>query len=459
MFFSEELSNYLDNNLYNCNDIKRITINLKYLDDLKGILYFIEETVSDVTVKNVALGLSDVEEIDNKEDAINTILNGNAILVIEGKNKALKIISNGFPGMGIGEVKNEQTVRGSSEGFSTSYKKNTLLIRKRIKSNLLKINSTIVGNYSKTSIGILYIEGVARRQVINEVKERISKINIDGFMDSGVIEQITERGQWSPFPQYMTTERPDRASQLLLKGHVIVLIDNSPVALVLPVNFSTFLKAADDYYDRWGIVTLERILRYIAVFFAVSLPAIYISVVNFRPEILPDNLIQIFINARKNIPYPVIVEVLIMEISFELIREAGVRIPGAMGNAIGIVGGLIVGSAAVDASLASPIIVIVVALTALCSFTIPNNEFSQGFRVIKYLLIIMSAIYGIYGYLVGLLFVFIHLSGLKSYGFPYLSPMAAARKDRESEIGDFILRLPYKYLGKKTVFSQEKKRK
>ena len=454
-----KIKSYLDEKFKNCEDIKQVDIELKYLNNRKGKIYYVEEAVSDITLRDVILGLSDVEEITGLSEIESAILNGNAVLIVEGRKKALKIRGSGFPGMTVNEAKNEQVIRGSMEGFGVSLKTNQVLIRKRLRSSELKAENMMLGKRSKTSISVLYMNEIVRPEILKEVKKRLKSFEIDGFMDSGIIEQLTSGNEWSLFPQYMTTERPDRAAQLLLEGHIVIITDNSPIVLILPVNFSTFLKTPDDYYNRWGIATLERFLRYIAVFFAVSLPALYISVVNFRPEILPANLIQVFISARQNIPYPVFTEVIIMEISFELIREAGVRIPGAMGNAIGIVGGLIVGSAAVEASLASPIIVIIVALTALCSFTIPNNEFSSSFRIIKYLLIILSAIYGLYGCIIGLLLVLIHLSGLKSYGFPYFTPVAGNElNDNEGSL-DFIYRMPYKYLTKRPIYARDSNRR
>ncbi|MBQ3546220.1 MAG: spore germination protein [Lachnospiraceae bacterium] len=454
-----ETKSYLDEKFKNCQDIKQVDVELKYLNNTKGKIYYVEEAVNDITLRDVVLGLSDVEEITGLPELESAILNGNAVLIVEGKEKALKIRGSGFPGMSVNEAKNEQVIRGSMEGFGVSLKTNQVLIRKRLRSSELKAENMILGKRSKTSISILYMNEIVRPNILMEVKKRLKNFEIDGFMDSGIIEQLTSSNEWSLFPQYMTTERPDRAAQLLLEGHIVVITDNSPVALILPVNFSTFLKTPDDYYNRWGIATLERILRYIAVFFAVALPALYISVVNFRPEILPTNLIQVFITARSNIPYPVFAEVIIMEISFELIREAGVRIPGAMGNAIGIVGGLIVGSAAVEASLASPIIVIIVALTALCSFTIPNNEFSSSFRIIKFLLIVLSAVYGLYGCIFGLLLVLIHLSGLESYGFPYFMPIAGNEFNDNEDAKDFIYRMPYKYLTKRSVYAKGSNRR
>lgn len=450
---------YLDSIFEKCDDIKCQEIELTYMNNRKGKIYYPEEAVNDITMREVIFGLTDVERLDSIEQIITTIMTGNAVLLVEEENYALKIRSKGYPGIGVSEAKNEQVIRGSDEGFSTSYKTNESLVRKRIRNPELKIEEMHIGVRSKTGVALVYMDTIVRKELISEVKRRLSDFTIDGLMDSGVIEQLTNDNEYSPFPQYMTTERPDRVAQLVLDGHIVLLVDNTPVALALPVNFATFLKAADDYFSRWEFVTLERILRYIAMFFAFSLPALYISVVNFHPEILPLNLVLIFIKTRENIPYPVFVEVFLMEIAFELIREAGVRIPGAMGNAIGIVGGLIVGSAAVEANLASPIVVIVVALTALCSFTIPNNEFSSAFRIIKYFLIIFSGLFGIYGYILGVMCVLIHLSGLSSYGFPYLGPVAAGDMGQGEGEKDFIFRAPFKFLTRRPVFAKDSNRR
>lgn len=462
MFLSESFNENVEkmNSIFeNCADIKQLDVVLKYQNNARGRIYFVQEAVNDITVRDVAWGLSDVEELEDFDSMVRGVLSGNAVLIVEGKKKALKIRGKGYPDGGISEVKNEQVIRGSSEGFNDSYKTNEVLIRKRIRSAQLKIEEVFSGVRTDTGIAILYMDGIVRKEILKEVRKRIDSFKIDGFMDSGGIEQLISENEWSPFPQYMTTERPDRAAQFLLEGHVVVLVNNSPVALVLPVNISSFLKTADDYYEKWSVATFERILRYIAIFFAISLPGLYISIVNFHPEILPNNLVQVFIQARQDIPYPVFIEVLLMEISFELIREAGVRIPGAMGNAIGIVGGLIVGSAAVEASLASPIIVIIVALTALCSFTIPNHSLSSAFRIMKYVLIALSAIYGIFGYVIGIICILLHLSGLKSYGFPYLGPVAAAELNGNYDKKDFIFRVPFRKLIKRPIFSTESNRR
>lgn len=429
-----------------CGDVIRLDLNLEYLNNAAGKIYFVESAVSKVNLKRVILGLSDVFPLKTKEEVIGAIMTGNAVLFVDGQDYAFKIRSTGFPGLGVQEASDEKVLRGSNEGFSESYKTNQALVRKRIRDPELKIEELQIGKRTKTGIALLYMESIVRKPVLKEVKRRLQSFEIDGILDSGIIEQLTSDAPYSPFPQYLSTQRPDKAALALLNGHVVILVDNSPYALILPVQFASFLKATDDYYSRFEIASFVRFLRYIAIFFAVSLPALYISVMNFHPELLPPDLISIFASSRSGIPYPVVVEVLVMEIAFELIREAGVRIPGAIGNTIGIVGGLIVGSAAVDASLASPIIVIVVAMTALCSFTIPNNEFSATFRLLKYYLIFWAAVLGMYGYMLGVLSVLIHMSGLKSFGFPYLGPMAAGETEGYQGEKDFVVRAPLRMM-------------
>lgn len=455
----EENSKKLDAMFKDCADIKFRDVNLEYMTNKKGRIYYVEAAVREVTIRKVVYGLTDVEKLETFEDIVNSIVTGNATLLIDGENYALKVRTSGYPELGVQEAKDEQVLRGSNEGFSDSYKTNESLVRKRIRSGELKVEEMTVGVRTNTGVAILYMDTIVRKEVLDEVRRRIKSFEIDGVMDSGVIEQLTMDNDYSPFPQYMTTQRPDKAALALLNGQVIVFVNNSPIALILPVNFNSFLKAADDYYNRWEIVSFVRFLRYVAVFLAMSLPALYIAIMNFHPEILPFDLALKFIESRDGVPYPVFIEVIIMEIAFELIREAGVRIPGPMGNTIGIVGGLIVGSAAVDASLASPIIVIVVALTALCSFTIPNDEFSSAFRLIKYFLIILSGIWGLFGYVIGLLAILIHLSSLKSYGFPFMGPVAAGELNNQNDQKDMVFRMPYMHMQKRSIFARSSNRR
>ena len=314
------------------------------------------------------------------------------------------------------------------------------------------------GCRSKTNVYVMYIEDIVHPGLVEEIEQRLDSFEIDGVLDSGVLEQLSEEKWYSPFPQFQTTERPDRAAMSLLEGRAVVMSDNSPVALILPTDYNSFIKTSDDYYNRFEIATLGRMLRYVASFFAMTLPGFYLAVINFHTQILPTTLLLSFAEARQGVPFPAVVEVLLMELSFELLREAGVRLPGAMGNTIGIVGGLIIGQAAVEANLVSPIVVIVVSFTALCSFAIPNEEFATAFRLLKFFFILLCATLGYFGLLLGLLAVLIHLSHLKSFGIPYLMPFVGADLNDYEDERDFLWRWPIWQLRKRPIYARRMQR-
>lgn len=442
-----------------CNDIIKRDFEIGYDPIRKARAYFVETAVDNVTLEQLVLGVTDTKPVYTIEDAVTGVLIGDAIVIIDGEKKITQVKSKGYPSMGISQADNEQTMRGSKEAFSDSEKSNTALMRKRIRSTDLKVIEKKMGKYSNTNVAIVYMDSIVRKQVLDDVMKRLESFEIDGIMDSGVIEQLTESCSLSPFPQYQVTERPDKASLAVLDGRIAIISDNSPDALILPSNYGSFFKTPDDYYRRFGIASFTRLIRYVSAFLAMVFPALYLSIIKFHTELLPAGLTFAFSQARSGVPFSPLVEVLIMELSFELIREAGVRIPGPMGSTIGIVGGLIVGQAAVDAKLASPIIVIVVAITALCSFAVPNEELSSAFRLIKYFIIILAAFWGFYGCLIGMLAVLIHLSGLESFHFPYLAPQAASEINRMNDKKDFIFRYPTARLKYRNMFSTPKNKR
>lgn len=486
MDISKDIKFNIDNmkqRLKDCDDIKSRTMMLGGKSKVEACIFYVEVAVNNLTIeesvigkllnrlwemppseqydylRDNALGVSDVKELKTIDEAIQGIMIGDAVLFVDGYDKAIKISSKGYPAMSVGESKNEKVIRGSREGFADSVKTNTALIRKRIRNSELKVKEKIMGNKSNTTVAIVYIEGVARKSVLEEINRRLNNMSVDGLSDSGIIEQLTEEKVHSPFPQYQTTERPDKAAMELLNGRIILLVDNSPVALMLPTNYNSFFQTADDYYNRYAIVSFARIIRYLATFIAISLPAFYLAVVNYNPELLPTELLLSFTQARQSVPFPAFIEVLLMELSFELLREAGIRIPGPIGSTIGIVGGLIIGQAAVTANLVSPIIVIVVAVTALASFAIPNEELSSAFRLLKYFQIIMSGIFGVFGIIVSWIIIISHLSRMESFKFPYLMPVAAMEINDYEDAKDSVLRFPLYKLRKKSIYAKPGSRK
>lgn len=462
-----------------CADIKKKQMNLGNNKDVACYLTFIEVSVSMgnstlgellkylrnakkqeiyEALEQNALGISDATYFETIEEAGDGLLAGEAILFVDGFDQAIKIPDSGYPNMGVNEADSEKVIRGSNEGFTDSVKQNAALIRKRVRSPKVKVKQLQAGVRSKTLIYLVYVEDLAYPGLIGEIEKRLDGFEIDGVLDSGVIEQLTEEKWYSPFPQFQTTERPDRAAMSILEGRVVLLSENSPVALVLPTDYNSFIQTSDDYYNRFEIASFGRMLRYMASFFAMTLPGFYLAVTNFHTQILPTTLLLAFADARSGVPFPAVVEVLIMELSFELLREAGVRLPGAMGNTIGIVGGLIIGQAAVEANLVSPIVVIVISFTALCSFAIPNEEFATAFRILKFFFIGICAWLGYFGMLIGLTVVLSHLAGLKSFGIPYLMPFVGADLNDYEDERNLIWRQPIRNLRKRPIYAKRRER-
>lgn len=459
----------------NCDDIKKKRICLGEAGDIPCYLTFIEVSVDMGnsallemlkylrsmpkeelyhSLSNNALAVSDVTYFPTIEEAADGLLTGETILFVDGFEQALKVPDDGYPNMGVNEAESEKVVRGSNEGFTDSIKQNAALIRKRVRSPKVKVKEKKMGVRSNTNVYLVYMDELVYPGLVAEIEERLSSFEIDGVPDSGILEQLSEEKWYSPFPQFQTTQRPDRAAMSILEGRVILMSDNSPEALILPTDYNSFIRTSDDYYNRWEIATFARLIRYMASFFAMTLPGLYLAVTNFHTQILPTTLLLSFAEARAKVPFPAVIEVLIMEISFELLREAGVRLPGAMGSTIGIVGGLIIGQAAVEANLVSPIVVIVISFTALCSFAIPNEEFATAFRLLKFFFIAICAWLGFFGMLVGLLLVLIHLAHLKSFGIPYLMPFVGADLNDYEDERDFLWRLPMHKLNRRPIYAR-----
>ena len=477
-----ENEKYLRSRLEKCSDILIRSMRLGEKQKVDCLMVYIEVAVSNMMlddsaigkminhfweispeqiqefIKNNSLGIADVKKLTDMDEALAAMLAGNAVFFIDGYDKAMKISSKGYPSMGVMEAESEKVLRGSREGFSDSVKSNSALVRKRLRDTRLKVEEYYTGVRTHTLTQVLYMEDLVHEELLEQVKERLERFRIDGILDSGMLEQLTEDVWYSPFPQYQTTQRPDRAVQEILNGKVVILCDNSPEALILPGNFNSFMESSEDWYNRFEMASFLRVLRYLAMAVATLLPGLYLAVIRFHTQILPANLILSFAQAREGVPFSSVVELVFLELSFELIREAGVRIPGALGNAIGIVGGLIIGQAAVEANLVSPIVVIVISFTALCSFAIPNEEFATAFRLLKFFFIGMCAWLGYFGMLLGLLFVLIHLAHLKSFGIPYLMPFVGADLTDYEDERDFLWRWPIRKLTKRPIYARREER-
>ena len=348
--------------------------------------------------------------------------------------------AKGFPQRSVSNSENEVVLRGPQEAFTEPLRVNTALIRRRLRTDQLKFEEFILGRYTQTTVELVYLEGVANDNIIAEVRRRLDNIkNVDSILDGSCVEQYIEDAPFSVFPQLQYTERPDKVAASLLEGRVALVIDGSPNVLLLPLMFIQLLQSPEDYYNRVVSGTFMRWIRYMGLLIAATLPSLYVAITSYHPEMLPLSLLLSIATAREGVPFPAFVEALIMELSFELLREASIRLPGAIGNTIGIVGALVIGEAAVSAHLVAPQMVIVVAITAIGSFTVPSVEASYPIRLIRFPLMLLAAAFGLYGVMLGLLAVLVHLVNLRSFGFPYLEPLAPLKLN---ELRDVLVRAP-----------------
>lgn len=406
-------------------------------------------------IKENAIQTADTKDMLTMDETAESVLSGDVAVFIDGCNKVLNISFKSFPGRGVSETELEVTIKGAKDSFTESIALNKVLIRRRIKDTNLKMESFQVGVRSRTGISLAYIKGIVKDELIDEIKSQINEYTVDGIFDIGMLEQLAGADWKSPFPKYQSTERPDKASSALLEGRIAVLVDNSPMVLLLPVDISVFFQAADDYYRSWQAASFIRIIRYIGILLSIGLPGIYIAVVNYQPELIPTPLILSLAADRQGVPFTILFEVILLQLAFEMLSEAGIRLPSPMGNTIGIVGGLIIGDAAISANLVSPMVVIVVAFTAISSFVIPNETFTTAFRIIRYIIILLSALLGLYGFVLGMMVVCIHLAGLKSFGVPYLSPFASTDRLRANPLSDSILKFPLTKLWNRPIYAKE----
>lgn len=401
-------------------------------------------------IKKYFLDVADIDELYSVMEIVNALLNGDSVFLLDGETCALKMKTQGWKERAIPEARIEQIIRGPKEGFTESISTNTSLIRRRIKSSQLKVEQRIVGRLTQTKVNIIYIDGIVDENVVKEVKERIDKIDTDSILESGYIEEFIEDTPYTVFPQIQHTEKPDKAAASILEGRVALLIDGTPFVLILPAIMIQFFQSPDDYYERYPAAIAIRTIRYIFAMVALLLPGCYVAIVLYHREMIPTPLFISIIQAGAGVPFPLFFEALIMEISFEAIREAGTRLPGPANQTVGIVGVLIIGDAAVRAGIVSPIMVIIISITAVASFSIPAYDMGYSVRIMRFGLLVLGAFLGLYGILLGILVLLIHLTSLKSFGVPYVSPLAPLRI---SDLKDVILRFPWWAMKKRPSFA------
>lgn len=375
-------------------------------------------------IYNSLIPQNSVEKNEKFNDIISGINSGNCALFVDTINVAFNIDVKGFKQRSVDTPSNEVVIKGPQEGFVENIRTNTSLLRRIINNENLIIENIEVGDITKTKCGVCYMKNITNSDLIAEVKYRLNNLSVDSILSTGQLEQLIEDADKIGIPQVLSTERPDKCTKYLMQGRVIVLVNGNPYALIMPATLIDFMSSPEDANLRTLFANFLKAIRIIAVFLTLLLPGLYISVTSFHQEILPTELLFSILSARENVPFPVIFELLLMEISFELIREAGLRVPSPIGSTIGIVGALILGEAAVNANIVSPILIIIVAITGISSFAIPDFSFGFHLRVFRFLFIILGFIAGFLGIGLGI-FVYISiLSDIKSFGVPYTVPFA-----------------------------------
>ncbi|TDG00356.1 spore germination protein [Paenibacillus piri] len=383
--------------------------------DIEQLLEFCRNSV-------VSTGM--VGDIYSFEDAYETLLSGNSILMLDGSSHGLSVGTKKLTARAIEEPNVQSVVRGPREGFTEVLRSNTAMLRRKIKDRHLWLETMSIGKITKTDVTIAYVKNIVNEDVLEEVRKRLSAIDIDAILESNYIEEQIQDKRSTPFPTVFNTERPDVVAAGIMEGRVAIMVDGTPFTLLVPAVFTQFFQSSEDYYQRADFATLVRLLRFLSFALALLTPSFYIAITTFHQEMLPTTLLYNLASQREGVPFPAFIEAILMEITFEILREASVRMPRTVGQSISIVGTLVVGQAAVEAGLVSAAMVIVVSITAISNFVLPAFNLGITIRIIRFILMMLAASFGLFGIFLGLIVLVIHLCNLSSFGVPYMSPMA-----------------------------------
>jgi len=389
-------------------------------------------------VKESAIYVGSIQETQNTEDVLTGILSGDTALFIDGTNGALLASIRGWATRTVDEPKTEAVVRGPREGFIESLSTNISLLRRKIRNPHLKFEKSTVGTQTRTVICVAYIEGIADTKTVQEVRDRLSRIETDSILESGYIEEFIEDAPYSIFPTVGNSEKPDIVAAKLLEGRIAIFTDGTPFVLTVPYLFLEAFQNSEDYYSRPYLSTFIRWLRLLSFFIATFLPALYVAITTFHQELLPTALMISIASAHEGLPFPTLVEALLMQIAFEILREAGLRLPKAVGQAVSIVGALVIGEAAVSAGLVGSPMVVVMALTGISSFVVP--ALTDVSTITRFALILLSGFAGLYGVMLGFVGFVTHQVSLRSFGVPYMSPLAPLNG---ADLKDTLIRAPW----------------
>lgn len=434
-----------------------VNIEIINIDILKPLMYVPEHLIGREKpllqlidlILNEALYHCQARIEANIEKLIEVLLRGETVICIDGVAEALHIGTRSIEKRSIAQPETEQVILGPREGFIESIATNIALLRYRLPTADFQVKTMKIGRLTKSTVAYCYLKGIANETVIQEVEKRLSEIDIDAIMDVGYLEQFIEDNPFSPFPQTQSTERPDRTVANLIEGRVAILVDGSPFALMVPVVFNQFYQTTEDYSSRFLMGSFVRMARILALVFSLIFPSLYVSFISFNPELLPTEFAVAVAGGRAGVPYPAVFEVLIIEVAMEVLREATVRLPKQVGGALSIVGVLVIGQAAVEAGLSSPITVVVIAITTIGSFATPAYSAAFALRMLRFPIMIMAGMFGLYGVVIGIIFIFNHMVSLKSFGVPYMAPVSP--EDYQG-VKDVVFRSPLWWMPKRPNF-------
>lgn len=373
-------------------------------------------------VKKNLLTVSDMLKVSFFGDLLDHLLSGGTILLVDGSKEALVINAKKWESRGVDEPETESVVRGPREGFTENLKVNTALLRRKIKDPDLCLETVKIGDKTKTEVCIAYLKSIANPRLIDEIRIRLNRIKTDAILESGYIEQFIEDAPFSNFSTVADSEKPDRVAAKILEGRAAILVDGTPFVLTMPMLFIESFQSAEDYYSRTIFSSFIRLLRFLAYAVSILAPSTYVALTVFHQELIPTELLISIAAGREPVPFPAVLEAVFMLVTFDILREAGVRLPKPVGPAVSIVGALVLGESAVSAGLISPIMVIIVATTAIASFVVPAQTDSS--TILRYIYLTLAGFAGGFGILMGLLITLMHLASLRSFGTPYLSPIA-----------------------------------
>ncbi len=429
---------------------------------IKGIDYVAKKTIFDNIFEKLENKLfnSQLFTINDFSQFSYYLSSGFTIIVVDGNDKAIVMETRANLDRGVTESTSEPIIRGAKDSFTESHSKNLGLIRKRIKDPNLWFEEIKLGRRTQTRVSIAYINDIAEIKTVKKIKKALKKIDIDGILESGNLrDYLTTKS--SVFPQLQSTERPDVACQSLLKGKIIVLVENTPFTLILPTVFIDFLHSSEDEYQKSASITFTRILRLIALIITIFTPAVYIAITTFDQNTIPDKLLISLAVQREGVPFPTSFEIIFLMIIFEILREGDMRIPSTMSASMSIVGALVLGQASVDAGIVSPISVIVVAITSICGLIFSDIDFTSGIRSWRFLFIIGSTLLGFIGILAVTIILIVKLVSLENLGTSYLSPFTPlnikAQKDAVIKMSSTNIFDRPSYISKKNITKQKRK--